>query len=58
MGKTGTFKYVFIPADPSEPLQELSLSYGEEDQVQCLLNRLRVSTTNVSCHESSAFATF
>ena len=43
MGKNGKFRYVYIPADVSEPLQELSLSYTEEDQVQCLLNKLRVS---------------
>lgn len=43
MGKNGKFRYVYIPADVSEPLQELSLSYTEEDQVQCLLSKLRVS---------------
>lgn len=43
MGKTGSFKYVYIPADGSEPLQELSLSYTEDDEVQCLLSTLRVS---------------
>ena len=48
MGKTDTFKYVYIPADVSEPLQELSLSYTEEDQVQCLLNNLRVSHSCVA----------
>ncbi|CAL5225626.1 g8481 [Coccomyxa viridis] len=41
MGKNGKFQYVYIPADVSEPLQELSLSYTEEDQVQCLLHKLR-----------------
>ena len=48
MGKTGKFQYVYIPADVSEPLQELSLSYTEEDEVQCLLNRLRVSHSCVA----------
>ena len=42
MGKAGAFRYVYIPADVSEPLQELGLSYTEEDQVQCLLHKLRV----------------
>ena len=42
MGRTGSFKYVYIPADGSEPLQELSLSYNEDNEVQCLLNALRV----------------
>ena len=47
MGKKGTFKYVFIPADVGEPLQELSLGYTEADEVQCLLNTLRVRTLPV-----------
>lgn len=46
MGKRGTFKYVYIPADASEPLQERSLDYTEEDEVQCLLHTLRVSPQN------------
>ena len=48
MGKTGTFRYVFIPADVGDPLQELSLGYTEADEVQCLLNKLRVR--NLSMH--------
>ena len=47
MGNKGTFKYVFIPADVGEPLQELSLGYTEADEVQCLLNTLRVKTLPV-----------
>ncbi len=44
MGKSqGTFKFVYIPAEASEPLQEWELSYkNEEDAVQCLLNRVKV----------------
>lgn len=39
----GTFKFVYIPAEASEPLQEWELSYkNEEDAVQCLLNRVKV----------------
>lgn len=40
--KTGTFKFVFVPADTTEPLQELSQSYTEQEEVECLLNRLKV----------------
>ncbi len=53
MGKNGKFQYVYIPADVSEPLQELSLSYTEEDQVQCLLHKLRVSYSCVAPLQSS-----
>lgn len=49
MGKTGSFKYVYIPADVSEPLQELSLNYNEVNEVQCLLNALRVRPSIVIC---------
>ena len=48
MVKRETFKYVFIPADVGEPLQELSLGYTEADEVQCLLNRLRVRTVSLN----------
>ncbi len=46
MRKTKTFKYVYIPADVSEPLQELSLTYNEDNEVQCLLNALRVKVSS------------
>ena len=54
MGKTGSFQYVYIPADVSEPLQELSLSYTEDDEVQCLLNTLRVSYLVLKIHQHKA----
>jgi hypothetical protein len=45
MGKArGTFKFVYVPAIPSEPLEEWELSYGDEEEaVRCLLDRLKVS---------------
>jgi hypothetical protein len=42
MPQSGVFKFVHIPADPSEPIEELSQEYTEENSVQCLLDRLKV----------------
>lgn len=39
--KKGKFKFVCIPADVSEPLQELTQDYTERDEVECLLNRVK-----------------
>ncbi len=40
----GAFKFVYVPAIPSEPLEEWELSYGDEEEaVRCLLDRLKVS---------------
>lgn len=37
-----SFKFVFIPADVNEPIEEWEQSYGEGDEVECLLNRIKV----------------
>ena len=40
---SGSFKFVLVPADAHEPLQEWHLSYRNEDEaVSCLLDRLKV----------------
>lgn len=40
---SGSFKFVLVPADAHEPLQEWQLSYANEDEaVSCLLDRLKV----------------
>lgn len=46
-GKKGTFKFVWIPADVSEPLQELTQDYTDQDEVECLLNRVKVRYTSM-----------
>ena len=38
----GEFAFVYIPADPAEPIQELRQQYTKSDEVECLLNRLKV----------------
>ena len=35
------FKYVFIPADVDEEVQELTMEYTSENVVECLVNRLQ-----------------
>ena len=40
--KKGTFKFVYIPADASEPLEELTQNYTDQDEVECLINRIKV----------------
>ncbi len=40
--KKGTFKFVCIPADVSESLQELTQDYTDQNEVECLLNRVKV----------------
>ena len=49
MPKRGSFKFVFIPAHTSEEIQELSQEYTEENEVQCLLDRLKVTHTAPAC---------
>lgn len=41
-GKKGTFKFVYIPADVSEPLEQLTQDYTDQNEVECLINRIKV----------------
>eukprot|EP00873_Tetraselmis_striata_P044497 jgi/Tetstr1/464761/TSEL_009508.t1 len=41
MAPKKSFKYVYIPADLSEPLQELELEQPEGKEVECLLDTLK-----------------
>lgn len=45
--KKGTFKFVCIPADVSESLQELTQDYTDQDEVECLLSRVKVRYRSV-----------
>lgn len=38
-----SFKFVFIPADVNEPIEEWEQTYDEGDEVECLLNRIKVT---------------
>lgn len=49
MPKRGSFKFVYIPADTSEEIRELSQEYTEENEVQCLLDRLKVTHLAPAC---------
>lgn len=42
-GKKGTFEFVYIPADVSEPLEQLTQDYTDQNEVECLINRIKVS---------------
>ena len=37
-----SFKAVLLPADPGDDIQEISLQYGEENEVSCLMDFARV----------------
>lgn len=37
----GTFRYVYIPAVESSPVQERSISYSVENEVGCLMEALK-----------------
>ena len=37
------FKFVFIPADTAEPLQQWELDMPEGKEVECLIDRLKAS---------------
>ena len=49
MPRSGSFKFVYIPADTSEEIQELSQEYTEENEVQCLLDGLKVTRSASTC---------
>lgn len=39
-GTKRTFKYVYIPCDITEPVEELEMDYIEgENDIECLLNK-------------------
>lgn len=40
-----TFKFVFVPADVSEPLAEWQLSYTKENEIDCLFARLKACSS-------------
>jgi hypothetical protein len=37
-----SFKFLYIPADVNVPIEEWEQSYDETDEVECLLNRIKV----------------
>ncbi len=43
------FKFVFIPADLAEPLQQWELDMPEGQEVECLIDRLKASRP-AACH--------
>jgi hypothetical protein len=52
MAKHGkeTFSFVYIPADVNDPIQEWRQDYSQEDEVECLVNRVKVRTFVASAH--------
>lgn len=42
------FKFVFIPADLAEPLQQWELDMPEGQEVECLIDRLKASSPRPS----------
>ena len=54
MPESGSFKFVYIPADTSEEIQELSQEYTEQNEVQCLLDRLKVTQPASTCPSISS----
>jgi len=45
MAVKGTCKIVLIPADVDEPIEELSVSYTEDDEIGCVQDHAKVCRT-------------
>ena len=37
-------KFVYIPAHPSDPMEQWEVAYTAENEVECLLDKVKVST--------------
>lgn len=37
-------KFVYIPAHPSDPMEQWEIAYTAENEVECLLDKVKVST--------------